>query len=741
MRKAYKKRKLNSGFTISELLIATLILLLASGMLVTCIRLGMKQLYKQTAESEAQMLCTMLSTVVQDELTYATLDAAETKDTEDGKFLAFSSDRLSGTVGGFYVASETTDDNPENFDFEAVTDNEIYSKTNLGKLYLRNSDGSKKYGLVSTGAYNINNSSDGSLQAGMQLIEKGNGYEVIIRVYNGTDITTPLATKDFFVGFSEADMEVDSGGVDTGETTFTVTFDPNGGTFSDNSTALKVYSGFVSGSSVPVPTVSHTSLTFDGWKPSVGEKVTGNSVVVTKDETYTAQWKNEGGTGGTAWFYGYGVDISRIDPNNPSPGSVANVSLEYGSIIGGLSAHGDTQFWPAHPTDRPYDGIAAKVHRDGYVLDGWEDQDGTVYYFANNAHGDVWTCTRTSYFKPHYAKIYTASFYSGYDILGNPTGLITSIEVPYNTTLTFPNNPSKSDAVFMGWEYERAQDETDVLPTNTTSLAYTFEKDMDFVATWDSYTLTFYNGTEYNATIYCDVDGNFVSKEGSDVVEPPYGDSDTWVLDGWYSFDGTTPIKQYNGDGSVASTNTIASLFASGVKNVDLYARWTNQKAIYIKTDVLSTAGSFLIIGGDSIGINRKAMTDNGEDVETANVTVKGSANEMYVAGSAGTNYAWRAQDGDDGRFHIMKNGNYLDINQSWGLWYNLRMRDDDDGRQWSYDSSKHELSAKWRNNTRYVSFTGSVFENDRRSSNEGNVHIYEYRAPGDAFTFNGYTP
>ena len=66
-------RKLSGrgGFSLTELLAATLIMMMATGLLTQTLNLALDQFYKSTRESKAQILCSTLCTYVQNELTYA----------------------------------------------------------------------------------------------------------------------------------------------------------------------------------------------------------------------------------------------------------------------------------------------------------------------------------------------------------------------------------------------------------------------------------------------------------------------------------------------------------------------------------------------------------------------------------------------------------------------------------------------------------------------------------------------
>ncbi len=481
MENLMKKLKQNKGFSLAELLVATLILLLTSGMLVVCIQLGIKQLYKNTQDSEAQMLCTTLSTAIQDELTYAS--DIRVSNTTAGNTITFAKEGMSDSVG-FYIASESEDSDaadPSTFEFTAVTDDSAFSAINLGKIYLASTDGSNNitntYGLVSTGAYNIENSSYGSLRAGMQLSETSEGYQIKVNVYNGSDDTTPLATKEFYVGKVTADRtdEVD---VDTSADTMTrtLTFDPNGGKFADNTTGVKTYKGLTVGTAFSAPSVSRLpGYEFKGWLDTNGVLNTSGSVTVAEDMTYTAQWNVKSYT---AYFY---MDSSAM----ASGTSLTTISGEYGSVI-----------------NLPNTGNLSTLQKDGYEFAGWEDQSGTVY----PVDGASWTVNGDQKFVATWTpKKYTVTFYKNYDNSGNPTDLIETKEVYYMDTFEFPAEPTIEHYDFKGWEYERALN--DKVTTNVGSMVYSFTKNMVFVAKWEEH--------EYTATFFYELNGQRVTIDES----------------------------------------------------------------------------------------------------------------------------------------------------------------------------------------------------------------------------------
>lgn len=62
---------MNKGFTLVEMLCTIVIVLLISALVVTGVQLGVKSYHRSISDSEAQVLCSTLTTAVSDELRYA----------------------------------------------------------------------------------------------------------------------------------------------------------------------------------------------------------------------------------------------------------------------------------------------------------------------------------------------------------------------------------------------------------------------------------------------------------------------------------------------------------------------------------------------------------------------------------------------------------------------------------------------------------------------------------------------
>jgi hypothetical protein len=362
----------------------------------------MKQLDKETQESEAQMLCTMLSTAVQDELTYASWAVLEDTTPNVGKFLSFAKEGKTEKVG-FYIGAQT--DGDSDVSYYPITDSETQAKSYLGKIYRASKDGTGQVtdaeSLVSDGAYNVKNATYGNLQAGMQIktiLDPTDptvitGYEVIVEVYNGLETPQLLASKDFYVGTISESANPDI--VPYNSVKYTITFDANGGIFADDNSTQKIFENLPKDSvftNIPIPPIKN-GVTFLGWSPSI----TGGMIEVTGDLTYRAIWSSY-----TARFYQYQTDIT----TGRQP--ITTVSADSnGRIIGGMS-NGQTIDWPGFGYDT-YN--AGRLQRNYFTHVGWEDSKGNKYYPANN---DTWAFNRDENFVAVYEPItYTLEFYNG----------------------------------------------------------------------------------------------------------------------------------------------------------------------------------------------------------------------------------------------------------------------------------------------------------------------------------------
>ena len=71
VRKIKTKLSKSRGFTLVELLFSIIILMLSTTVILQCFNLGLGNVIKETRASEAQLLCSALTSSLQNELTYA----------------------------------------------------------------------------------------------------------------------------------------------------------------------------------------------------------------------------------------------------------------------------------------------------------------------------------------------------------------------------------------------------------------------------------------------------------------------------------------------------------------------------------------------------------------------------------------------------------------------------------------------------------------------------------------------
>lgn len=180
------------GFTFTELLVATLIMLLATGVLTSTMVLAIRHFFESTQRTEAQFLCASLAEFVEDELSFARVDASgETwsKGTHnmgsDIRFLvntgtadAPSYQPIDGTTLGTYGRLVITGEN---------------NKDDLGNL--------KYFKIVSDGTYEVERNRGYDLDASMSLKwdSTNEWFEVKIKVVDKKDHSKVLSEADFTV--------------------------------------------------------------------------------------------------------------------------------------------------------------------------------------------------------------------------------------------------------------------------------------------------------------------------------------------------------------------------------------------------------------------------------------------------------------------------------------------------------------------------------------------------------------
>lgn len=86
IRRARRKLRSHRGFTLAEMLVVVLLVLLVSGIVASTVQLAAKHFRARTQEADAQLLCSALSLFVQNELTYA----GEIKTGENNELVSFT---------------------------------------------------------------------------------------------------------------------------------------------------------------------------------------------------------------------------------------------------------------------------------------------------------------------------------------------------------------------------------------------------------------------------------------------------------------------------------------------------------------------------------------------------------------------------------------------------------------------------------------------------------------------------
>lgn len=663
-----KKIHRDQGFTITEVLAATIILGLSMTIVTTAIILACNRFYRQVEASQAQELCAALCTSIQDELTYA----SDVKYGSGDEVLSFYSDRLNGNVN-FYLGNDS--DDSAGSDELLTVNTTTATKDDASRVLLAMVDTSggaavvdeeSVYGLVSAGAYELDTGGDLGLRASMSL--KGDASDesflVKVNVY-GVKNDALLSTKTFRVGqFNKSTDSVS-------------TVDPS------------------------LVTLSYT-LIFDGD--------------------------------------GHGT---------PSVSTIDNLSA--GDTIGFAGTKGN---WPT-----------VTNIEDGYTFTGWSD--GTNTYGSTSTYTVNGGVTFTAVYAVNQ---YTVTFHGNGGKIDD--GSVNGVDnydissVNQGSTVTLPS-VSRKGYTFAGWNTAANASGSEFTASTAVNA------DTEVYAIWTpNYQINLYNGTTLVGSLYCGADGTpatfltdpaykgtsfteiaakiFHSDESDENIAA--GNHENWRLSGWYYIDnsGQTQIFEVIGDDDTTTTDLIddekpkmTQLLASNNHTVNLYAGWSNKNQLYQKTDGLVDGKKFLIIGGDNIGTDQKALTNNGNNsVKTANVTVRGDSITKYVLHADGSANEWSASNGSNSRFYISKNNRYLDINTTGTD--KLQLKNNTDCRQWTYDASKHELIGVYTTlwvfySEKYVNYSNNSFNVTSSSSNSANIHIYELKDPGTVVSFNGY--
>ncbi len=819
-----KKIHRDQGFTITEVLAATIILGLSMTIVTTAIILAYNRFFRQVEASQAQELCAALCTSIQDELTYA----SDVKYGSGDEVLSFYSDRLNGNVN-FYLGNDS--DDSAGSDELLTVNTATATKDDASRVLLAMVDTSggaavvdeeSVYGLVSAGAYELDTGGDLGLRASMSL--KGDASDesflVKVNVY-GVKNDALLSTKTFRVGqFNKSTDSVSTVDPSLVTLSYTLNFDGDGHGTPSVSTIDNLSAGDTigfEGTKGNWPTVTNVEdgYTFTGWSDGTNTYGSTSTYTVNGGAIFTAVYAVNKYT---VTFHGNGGKIDDGSANGVDNYDISSVN------------QGSTVTLP-------------NVSRKGYTFVGWNtaaDASGSAFTAGTsvNANTEVYAIWTPNTYQATFA-INGGTFQNDY---GNATSNQT-VDVEYGTNLTMPQAPTKEHATFKGWSYSldgglnsvvlsagativytfdenvtftakwEPQCEvtfrldggtisggtpstlwvdkgtTITLPTATkdgasfsgwtigndtttyrqAGYSYTVNSDVEITAHWNSYRINLYNGTTPVGALYCGADGTqatfladsaykgtsfteiasniFHSDESSAQIAA--GNHENWRLSGWYYIDnsGQTQIFTVSGDEDTTTTTLTSAgrtkmteLLASN-NTVKLYAGWSNKKQLYHKTDRLVDNKQFLIIGGDNIGTNQKALTNNGNSsVTTANVTVRGDSLTKYVLYANVSAYEWSASNGSNSRFYIKKNAlnnRYLDINTIGTD--ELQLKNNTNCRQWTYDDSNNELTGHWGLNNRYVNYSNNSFNVTSSSSDSADIHIYELKNANTVVSFNGY--
>ena len=104
MDKIKEKLKYKKGFTMTELLVSTIIMMLATGLITSTLDLAIRQFHKSTTNSNAQLLCSTLANYVTSELAYATVHVSSDEDGAD--VTTFDSDVHNMGIGASFTTSQ-----------------------------------------------------------------------------------------------------------------------------------------------------------------------------------------------------------------------------------------------------------------------------------------------------------------------------------------------------------------------------------------------------------------------------------------------------------------------------------------------------------------------------------------------------------------------------------------------------------------------------------------------------------
>ncbi len=175
----------SGGFSLTELLVATLIMLLATASLISALTLAYRHFYESAQRTQAQFLCASLAEFVEDELMFSKVSTAT------GDLRWSKGTHNMGSNIRFYVNKE--DGSYTEIDGSTLND--------YGKIVITGDNFSGDYfKIVSDGAYDVETKNSYSLLAGMSLNwdETNQWFNVEIVVVDKDD-KTRLSDDSFTV--------------------------------------------------------------------------------------------------------------------------------------------------------------------------------------------------------------------------------------------------------------------------------------------------------------------------------------------------------------------------------------------------------------------------------------------------------------------------------------------------------------------------------------------------------------
>ena len=161
------------GFTLTELLIAVLIMTLATAALTSVIILAFRHFYKTIQRTEAQFLCASIAEFVEDELAFSNVSISDS-----GDVTWSNGTHNMGSNISFYVK-------PDGGSYTKVGESSIGT---YGRIAISGDNFKDNYFLVaSDGLYDVGAQNGYSLLAGMSLKWDGSKYVVEICVVDKDD--------------------------------------------------------------------------------------------------------------------------------------------------------------------------------------------------------------------------------------------------------------------------------------------------------------------------------------------------------------------------------------------------------------------------------------------------------------------------------------------------------------------------------------------------------------------------